>query len=136
MPGGVNSPARACRSVGAEPVFIASATGPYLTDLDGKRYMDYVGAFGPMILRHGHPEVVAAVQRQLESGMTYGAPTEGETDLAQAIVDATPGIERLRLVNSGTEATMSALRVARGFTGREKIIKWRAAITDTLTFCS
>lgn len=123
MPGGVNSPARACRSVGAEPVFIASATGPYLTDLDGKRYMDYVGAFGPMILGHGHPEVVAAVQRQLESGMTYGAPTEGETDLAQAIVDATPGIERLRLVNSGTEATMSALRVARGFTGREKIIK-------------
>ncbi len=123
MPGGVNSPARACRSVGAEPVFIASANGPYLTDLDGAQYMDYVGAFGPMILGHGHPEVLAAVQEQLQHGMTYGAPTTGETELAQAIVDATPGIERLRLVNSGTEATMSALRAARGFTGREKIVK-------------
>jgi glutamate-1-semialdehyde 2,1-aminomutase len=123
MPGGVNSPARACRSVGADPVFIDSATGPYLTDLDGAQYMDYVGAFGPMILGHGHPEVLSAVQQQLQHGMTYGAPTTGETELAQAIVDATQGIERLRLVNSGTEATMSALRVARGFTGREKVVK-------------
>lgn len=123
MPGGVNSPARACRSVGAEPVFIASAQGPMLTDLDGAEYIDYVGAFGPMILGHGHAGVLGAVQEQLQLGMTYGAPTTGETELAQAIVDATPGIERLRLVNSGTEATMSALRVARGFTGREKVIK-------------
>ena len=123
MPGGVNSPARACRSVGAEPVFIASAEGPMLKDLDGAEYIDYVGAFGPMILGHGHAGVLGAVQEQLQLGMTYGAPTTGETELAQAIVDATPGIERLRLVNSGTEATMSALRVARGFTGREKVIK-------------
>jgi glutamate-1-semialdehyde 2,1-aminomutase len=123
MPGGVNSPARACRSVGAEPVFIAEAQGAMLTDVDGAHYIDYVGAFGPMILGHGHPEVVAAISAQLQLGTSYGAPTLGETALARAIVEATPAVERLRLVNSGTEATMSALRVARGFTGRDKVVK-------------
>jgi glutamate-1-semialdehyde 2,1-aminomutase len=123
MPGGVNSPARACRSVGADPVFIAEAQGATLTDVDGAQYIDYVGAFGPMILGHGHPEVVAAISAQLQRGTSYGAPTTGETDLARAIVEATPAVERLRLVNSGTEATMSALRAARGFTGRDKVVK-------------
>jgi glutamate-1-semialdehyde 2,1-aminomutase len=123
MPGGVNSPARACGSVGAEPVFIASGEGAWITDVDGNRYRDYVGAFGPMILGHNHPKVIAAVQAQLAHGLSFGAPTEAETVLAEAICAALPSIDRLRLVSSGTEATMSALRAARGFTKRERIIK-------------
>ncbi len=123
MPGGVNSPARACRSVGADPVRITSAEGGTVTDVDGQRYLDLVGAFGPMILGHGHPAVLEALGAQAARGFSYGMPTEAETRLARTIVDRVPGIERLRLVNSGTEATMSALRTARGFTGRSKIIK-------------
>ncbi len=123
MPGGVSSPARACKSVGAQPVFIASAAGPHLIDVDGNRYIDYVGAFGPMILGHNHPRVVAATREQLEIGMGYGTPTLGETRLARRIIDTVPSVEKVRLVNSGTEATMSALRTARGFTGRELIVK-------------
>ena len=124
MPGGVNSPARACRSVGAQPTFTARAEGPLVYDVDGHAYIDLVGAFGPMILGHSHPDVVAAIVAQAAVGQSYGTPTEGETALAEAVVAAVPGIERLRLVNSGTEATMSALRVARGFTGRSKVIKF------------
>ena len=124
MPGGVNSPARACRSVGAEPTFTARADGPFVYDVDGQEYVDLVGAFGPMILGHSHPEVVDAIREQASRGQSYGTPTEAETALAEAIVEAVPGIERLRLVNSGTEATMSALRVARGFTGRSKVVKF------------
>jgi glutamate-1-semialdehyde 2,1-aminomutase len=124
MPGGVNSPARACRSVGAQPTFIAKAKGPFVYDVDGHEYIDFVGAFGPMILGHSHPDVVDAIVAQAAEGQSYGTPTEAETTLAEAIVAAVPGIERLRLVNSGTEATMSALRVARGFTGRSKVVKF------------
>ena len=124
MPGGVNSPARACRSVGADPVFIARGEGPFVFDVDGNRYCDFVGAFGPMILGHGHARVREAVAAQLNVGMSFGTPTLGETDLAKAIMAMIPSIEKLRLVNSGTEATMSALRAARGFTGRSGIIKF------------
>lgn len=124
MPGGVNSPARACRSVGAQPSFITQASGAELTDADGNTYSDYVGAFGPMILGHGHPTVIAAIQRQAATGLSYGAPTVAETDLAHRVIDMVPGIERLRLVSSGTEAMMSAIRLARGATGRHKLIKF------------
>ena len=123
IPGGVSSPARACRGVGADPFFVATAAGAHVTDVDGRSYIDYIGAFGPMILGHGHPEVVSVIQQQAATGLSYGAPTEGETDLTRLIVDALPAVERLRLVNSGTEATMSALRAARGYTGRHGIIK-------------
>jgi len=123
FPGGVNSPARACRSVGAEPVFAARASGAYVEDIDGNRYLDYVGAFGPAILGHAHPAVLDAMRAQLPHGLCFGMPTELESELAELIIQATPGIERLRLVSSGTEATMSALRLARGATGRSKIIK-------------
>lgn len=124
MPGGVNSPARACRSVGRDPIFIARGEGAWVTDVDGNRYRDYVCAFGPMILGHGHPEVMAAVRAQVDLGLSFGAPTELETRLAQRIIDAVPSVEVVRLVSSGTEATMSAIRAARGFTGRERIIKF------------
>jgi glutamate-1-semialdehyde 2,1-aminomutase len=124
MPGGVNSPARACLSVGASPRFVQSAQGAMIQDVDGHDYIDLVGAFGPMILGHGHPQVVSSVAAQLEKGFSFGAPTCAETALAQQIIEAVPGIERLRLVNSGTEATMSALRVARGYTGRDGIVKF------------
>ena len=124
IPGGVNSPARAFGGVGGEPLFIARAEGAYLYDLDGQRYIDYVGSWGPMILGHAHPRVVEAVQRAAALGTSYGAPTEAESQLAELIASAVPSIEKVRLVNSGTEATMSALRLARGFTGRAKIIKF------------
>ncbi|MCB9729080.1 MAG: glutamate-1-semialdehyde 2,1-aminomutase [Deltaproteobacteria bacterium] len=123
MPGGVNSPARACRSVGAEPVFAARAEGAWVEDVDGQRYIDYVGAFGPMILGHAHPEVVARVGRAAARGFSFGMPTEAETALTERIAELVPAMERLRLVSSGTEATMSALRTARGYTGRRGIIK-------------
>jgi glutamate-1-semialdehyde 2,1-aminomutase len=123
MPGGVNSPARACRSVGAEPTFVKRGRGALVEDVDGQEYIDYVGAFGPMILGHAHPEVVRAVVDAAERGFSFGMPTEGETALCERIAALVPGIERLRLVSSGTEATMSALRAARGFTGRRGIIK-------------
>ena len=122
--GGVNSAVRAFGSVGGTPPFIASGSGSTITDIDGNRYIDYVGSWGPMILGHAHPEVVKAVKGAMERGSSFGAPTEGETELAQLIVGAFPGMERVRLVNSGTEATMSALRLARAVTGREVIVKF------------
>ncbi len=124
MPGGVNSPVRAFRAVGGDPVFIANAEGAYLKDVDGNQFIDYVGAWGPMILGHAHPVVVEALQAAVKQGLAYGAPTAAENDLAMAIMDAFPSIARIRLVNSGTEAVMSALRVARAFTGRDLIIKF------------
>lgn len=124
MPGGVNSPARAFGAVGGTPLFIDHAEGPYLFDIDGNRLIDYIGSWGPMILGHAHPEVHQAIVRAAEKGTSYGAPTEAESQLAEQIIDAVPSVEKVRLVNSGTEATMSAIRVARGATGREKIIKF------------
>ena len=124
MPGGVNSPVRAFRAVGGDPVFIASGKGSRLTDVDGNTYIDYVCSWGPLILGHCHPEVMAAVARVLETGTTFGACTPGEAQLASRIIEAFPSIERVRLVSSGTEATMSALRVARAATGRDKILKF------------
>ncbi len=123
IPGGVNSPARAFGAVGGEPPFIEKAEGAYLFDLDGHRYIDYIGSWGPMILGHIHPRVNAAVARALSKGSSFGAPTEREIDIAEAVVEAVPSIEKVRFVSSGTEAAMSAIRVARGVTGREKIIK-------------
>jgi len=123
FPGGVNSPARACRSVGADPVFAARGEGAFVIDIDGHRYLDYVGAFGPMILGHGRIEVLDAMRAQLQHGLSFGMPTELESQLGALVVHCVPSIERLRFVSSGTEATMSALRLARGATGRAKIIK-------------
>jgi glutamate-1-semialdehyde 2,1-aminomutase len=124
IPGGVNSPVRAFRAVGGTPLFIRSASGAMITDVDGRRYIDYVGSWGPMILGHAHPEVIAAIQSAAERGTSYGAPTELEIELAEEIKQAFPSIETVRLTSSGTEATMSALRLARGFTGRPRIIKF------------
>ena len=124
MPGGVNSPARAFGGVGGEPIFIERAQGPWLYDLDGNRYLDYIGSWGPMILGHGHPQVVEAIEAALKRGTSFGAPTEAESELAELIVRTVPSMEKVRLVNSGTEATMSAIRLARGFTGREMIVKF------------
>jgi glutamate-1-semialdehyde 2,1-aminomutase len=122
-PGGVNSPVRAFRAVGGTPRFIRSAAGAWLTDVDGREYVDLVGSWGPMLLGHAHPKVMAAVRDALSRGTSYGAPTEAEVELAEEIVDRTP-VERVRLVSSGTEATMSAIRLARGFTGRDVIVKF------------
>jgi glutamate-1-semialdehyde 2,1-aminomutase len=122
-PGGVNSPVRAFRAVGGTPRFISSASGARLTDVDGHEYVDLVGSWGPMLLGHAHPEVMAAVQDALARGTSYGAPTEVEVDLAEEIVGRTP-VEQVRLVSSGTEATMSAIRLARGFTGRDVVVKF------------
>ncbi|MGA0582853.1 MAG: glutamate-1-semialdehyde 2,1-aminomutase [Castellaniella sp.] len=124
IPGGVNSPVRAFRSVGGTPPFIQRAQGPYLWDAEGTRYIDYIGSWGPAILGHADPEVVAAVQAAAVDGLSFGAPTEAEIDLAEAIIERIPSIEQVRLVSSGTEATMSAIRLARGHTGRSKIIKF------------
>lgn len=124
LPGGVNSPVRAFRSVGGTPPFIQRASGSRLYDADGKEYIDYVGSWGPMILGHSHPAVVAAVIEAVENGTSFGAPTEAEVSLARMVVEAVPSIDKVRFVNSGTEAVMSALRLARAFTGREKIIKF------------
>jgi len=124
MPGGVNSPARAFGGVGGEPVVFDRAQGAYLFDVDGNRYIDYIGSWGPMILGHQHPAVVAAVHAATDRAFSFGAPTAAENELAQLIVDAIPSIEMVRLVNSGTEATMSAIRLARGFTGRDVIVKF------------
>jgi glutamate-1-semialdehyde 2,1-aminomutase len=124
IPGGVNSPVRAFSAVGGTPRYITSAQGCWLTDADGNRYVDLVCSWGPMILGHAHPAVVEAVTRTAASGLSFGAPTPGETELAAEIIDRVPPVERVRLVNSGTEATMSAVRLARGFTGRSKIVKF------------
>jgi glutamate-1-semialdehyde 2,1-aminomutase len=124
IPGGVNSPVRAYRSVDMKPPFIQRAQGSRVYDVDGNAYIDYVGSWGPMILGHAHPQVVAAVQEAAALGCSFGAPTELEVQLAQRIVDAFPAMEMVRMVNSGTEATMSAIRLARGYTGRDRIIKF------------
>jgi glutamate-1-semialdehyde 2,1-aminomutase len=124
IPGGVNSPARAFGAVGGDPVFIAKGEGPHLLDLDGNRYLDYVGSWGPLILGHAHPRVVRAVEEAVRNGASFGAPTELETQLAEMIVEAMPSVEMVRMVSSGTEASMSAIRLARGFTGRDVIVKF------------
>jgi len=124
LPGGVNSPVRAFKSVGGTPRFFAKASGANVWDVDGNQYIDYVGSWGPMILGHAHPDVVKGVQETAELGMSFGAPCELEIELAQLVIDMVPSIEVVRFVNSGTEATMSALRLARGFTGRDKFIKF------------
>jgi len=124
IPGGVNSPVRAFRGVGGTPVFIDRAEGAYLYDPSGKRYIDYVGSWGPMILGHAHPQVVQAVQTAASKGLSYGAPTAIETQMAEKICELMPAIELVRMVNSGTEATMTAIRLARGYTGRDKIVKF------------
>jgi glutamate-1-semialdehyde 2,1-aminomutase len=124
IPGGVNSPVRAFRGVGGDPVFFAGGSGPYLVDVDGKRYIDYVASWGPMIAGHTHPDVVRAVQEAAARGLGYGAPTEIETRMAGKLCAMVPSMELVRMVNSGTEATMSAIRLARGFTGRDRIVKF------------
>src|SRR3954470_24507128 len=124
MPGGVNSPARAFGGGGGEPVVIERGEGPYIWDVDGNRYIDYVGSWGPLVLGHAHPGVVAAVKKAADRGMSFGAPTEAENELAELIIEAVPSVEKVRLVNSGTEGTMSAIRLARGFTGRDMIVKF------------
>jgi glutamate-1-semialdehyde 2,1-aminomutase len=124
IPGGVNSPARAFGAVGGQPIFIARGEGAHLHDVDGNSYLDYVGSWGPLILGHAHPRVVAAVEEAVRRGASFGAPTEAESQLAELIIDAVPSIEMVRLVSSGTEASMSAIRLARGVTGRDVIVKF------------
>ncbi len=124
LPGGVNSPVRAFRAVGGQPRFIKSASGPFITDVDGQTYIDYVGSWGPMILGHADPEIVAALQAVAAKGTSFGAPNELEIQLAEEITAAVPSVEMIRMVNSGTEATMSAIRLARGVTGRDKLVKF------------
>jgi glutamate-1-semialdehyde 2,1-aminomutase len=124
MPGGVNSPVRAFRSVGGEPLFMERGEGSYIFDADGNSYVDYVMSYGPLVLGHAHPEVVEAIERTARKGTTFGAPTELEVELAELVCEAVPSMEVVRMTNSGTEATMSAIRLARGFTGREKILKF------------
>jgi len=124
IPGGVNSPVRACRSVGTTPLFIEKAAGSILTDADGNHYIDYVGSWGPMILGHSHPAVIRAIEDTLKRGTSFGAPVDLEVTLAEMIVHAVPSVEKVRMVNSGTEAAMSAVRLARGVTGRDVIIKF------------
>src|SRR5580693_1077708 len=124
IPGGVNSPVRAFRGVGGEPIFFKSAAGAQVVAADGRRFIDYVGSWGPMILGHAHPHVIEAVQRVAADGLSFGAPTELETQLARRVTELMPSIELVRFVSSGTEATMSAIRLARGFTGRETIVKF------------
>jgi glutamate-1-semialdehyde 2,1-aminomutase len=123
IPGGVNSPVRACRSVGAEPLFVAQGDGAYITDADGNQYIDMIGSWGPLILGHAHEQILDAIAEQMAMGTTFGAPTEIEVRFAETIRDAYPSMEMVRAVSSGTEATMSALRLARGFTGRDKLVK-------------
>jgi glutamate-1-semialdehyde 2,1-aminomutase len=124
IPGGVNSPVRALKAVGGTPFFAASASGAWVTDLDGNQYVDYILSYGPMILGHGDPEVTRAVKETAEKGLSFGAPTAGEVDMAELLCGVLPGMDQVRLVNSGTEATMSAIRVARGYTQRDTIIKF------------
>jgi glutamate-1-semialdehyde 2,1-aminomutase len=124
IPGGVNSPVRACKAVGMEPVFIDHARGCRIFDVDGNSFIDYVGSWGPMILGHGNPLVLEAVRRAMEKGTSFGAPTELEIELAELILDAVDSMEMVRMVNSGTEAVMSAIRLARGFTGRDGVVKF------------
>ena len=124
LPGGVNSPVRAFRAVGMAPRFITRADGAYLWDEDGRKYLDYVGSWGPMILGHNHPVIREAVERAVKDGLSFGAPTAREVEIAELMIELVPNIEMVRMVNSGTEAVMSALRLARGATGRDKLIKF------------
>jgi glutamate-1-semialdehyde 2,1-aminomutase len=124
MPGGVNSPVRAFKNINGNPVFFEKAQGAYLYDADGNKYIDYIGSWGPMIMGHSHPEIVNAIKNQAELGTSYGAPTSLESNVAELIIKNVPSIEKIRMVNSGTEATMSSIRLARGFTNRDKIIKF------------
>ena len=124
IPGGVNSPVRAFGSVGGTPPIIASGSGALIRDVEGKEYIDYVGSWGPLVLGHAHPEVLNAVHAAVDSGLSFGAPTESELEMAELLTRAIPSVEQVRLVSSGTEATMSAIRLARGFTGRSKIVKF------------
>lgn len=124
IPGGVNSPARAFGAVGGHPLFVDRAEGAWIWDIDGCRYVDYVGSWGPMILGHAHPEVLTAIESAMRRGTSFGAPTQAETELAELVCEIVPSIEKVRFVNSGTEATMSAIRLARGATGRRKIVKF------------
>ena len=124
IPGGVNSPVRAFKGVGGTPVFFHSASGAYLYDEDDNRYIDYVGSWGPMILGHNHPQVIAAVQAAVQNGLSFGAPTATEVAMADKVCELVPSMDMVRMVNSGTEATMSAIRLARGYTGRDKIVKF------------
>ena len=124
MPGGVNSPVRSYRSVDCNPPFIARAEGSHIFDIDGNEYIDYVGSWGPMVVGHAHPQVVKALQEAATRGTSYGAPTLIESELAKKVMEVYPSMEVIRMVNSGTEATMSALRLARGYTGRNKIVKF------------
>ena len=124
IPGGVNSPVRSYRAVGGTPLFLAEGEGAHFEDADGRRYLDFVCSWGPLILGHAHPEVLAAVTAAAARGMTFGAPCAGEIDLAEAVVARYPGLEQVRFVSSGTEATMSAIRLARGATGRDLIVKF------------
>jgi glutamate-1-semialdehyde 2,1-aminomutase len=124
IPGGVNSPVRACKSVGADPLFIKKADGAVIVDADGNRYIDYIGSWGPMILGHRHPAVIATIRNVLERGTSFGAPTDLEITLAEMVIDAVPSVEMVRMVNSGTEAAMSAIRLARGYTRRDLVIKF------------
>ena len=124
MPGGVNSPVRAFKNINGNPIFFEKAQGAYLFDADGNKYIDYIGSWGPMIMGHSHPEIVNAIKKQAELGTSYGAPTSLESSVAELIIKNVPSIEKIRMVNSGTEATMSAIRLARGFTNRDKIIKF------------
>ena len=135
IPGGVNSPVRAFKSVGGAPVFFQRAQGAYLFDADDNQYIDYVGSWGPMILGHAHPEVIDSVITQAQKGLSFGAPTELETEMAEKVCELMPAIEKVRMVNSGTEAAMSAIRLARGYTGRDKIVKFEGCYhghTDSL----
>jgi glutamate-1-semialdehyde 2,1-aminomutase len=124
IPGGVNSPVRAFKGVGGDPVFFKRGKGPYLYDEDEKQYIDYVGSWGPLILGHVHPEIIAAVSEVMQNGLSFGAPTELETRMAEKVCEIVPSMDQVRMVNSGTEATMSAIRLARGYTGRDKIVKF------------
>jgi glutamate-1-semialdehyde 2,1-aminomutase len=124
IPGGVNSPVRAFKSVGLTPLFMESGEGPYVTDIDGNRFIDYIGSWGPLIAGHAHPEVIEAIARTAAKGTSFGAPTELETLMAKLVIERLPSMEMVRMVNSGTEATMSALRLARGYTKRSKIVKF------------
>ena len=127
MPGGVNSPVRAFKSVNMDPIFMHSGKGAMLTDIDGNEYIDYVLSWGPLILGHSEPNVVKAIQEQAATATSFGAPSLSENKLAQLVIDRVPGIEMIRFVSSGTEATMSALRLARGYTGRDKILKFEGS---------
>ena len=124
IPGGVNSPVRAFHGVGGDPIFVERASGAYFYDPDGNRYIDYVGSWGPMILGHAHPAVISAVQKTVQNGLSFGAPTAIETEMANKVCELVPSMDMVRMVSSGTEATMSAIRLARGYTGRDKILKF------------